>query len=105
MSLSIQNSVVTQNSQLAFKGGKKGNGGQQAAELVDRAGFEIPSYVMLEKLKKSNPEAYKTAIRNYVEHKVLSMSNLEIIKALLSRSDYRHPMSNWEIIKALFKVK
>ena len=81
MSFSIHNSVGTHNS-LAFKGGNKGKDAKKAAELVDRAGFEIPKSFMLKKLKESNPEAFKTAIRNDIEHKVLSMSNWEIIKTL-----------------------
>ena len=59
---------------------KKGK--RTTEEIVDSLGFEIPKKVMLERLKKENPEAYKVMLMNEAEHKVMLMSNWDILKTI-----------------------
>ena len=61
-----------------IKGGKK-----TTEEIVDYLGFEMPKKVMLERLKKENPEAYRVQMMNEAEHKIMLMSNWDILKTVL----------------------
>ena len=55
---------------------------KEGTELVDKLGFGIFKDAYLEKLRKTSPKAYADIMRDEIEHKVLSMSNWEMIKFL-----------------------
>jgi hypothetical protein len=86
MSLNIQTNVAMPQSQMAFRGNKT----KQTAKIVDELGFELPRKICLEQLRRTNPDMYKHVMINDIEHKVMSMSNWEIIKTLF---------------KGIFKIK
>jgi len=86
MLLNIQTNVAMPQAQMAFRGNKA----KQTAKIVDELGFELPRKIYLEQLRRTNPEMYKHVMINELEHKVMSMSNWEIIKTLF---------------KGIFKIK
>ena len=63
---------------------------QRGINAVDKLGFELPRKIYLDQLKRTNPVMYKHVMINELEHKVMSMSNWEIIKT---------------VFKGIFKIK
>ena len=74
-----------------IKGGKK-----TTEEIVDYLGFEMPKKVMLERLKKENPEAYRVQMMNEAEHKMMLMSNWDILKTVLKGILKKQPNGEYE---------
>ena len=65
-------------------------------EIVDYLGFEMPKKVMLERLKKENPEAYRVQMMNEAEHKIMLMSNWDILKTVLKGILKKQPNGEYE---------
>ena len=56
----------------------------------------MPKKVMLERLKKENPEAYRVQMMNEAEHKIMLMSNWDILKTVLKGILKKQPNGEYE---------